>query len=70
MFENWSVMSADVNPVRELRTQRMYDRGLNQNLKVDSYRRQESTTFSNGVKGDAYEGLLKKNAQDTKSGAG
>jgi type I restriction-modification system DNA methylase subunit len=33
VFENWSVMSAD-------------------------------------VKGDAYEGLLEKNAQDTKSGAG
>ena len=34
------------------------------------YFRHKSATFSNGVKGDAYEGLLEKNAQDTKSGAG
>jgi len=39
---------------------------LYQYLKDDSYRRQEPTAFSNGVKGDAYEGLLEKNAQDDK----
>ena len=43
---------------------------LYQNLKDGMYFRHKSATFSNGVKGDAYEGLLEKNAQDTKSGAG
>jgi len=39
-------------------------------LIVDLIDREDWSTMSADVKGDAYEGLLEKNAQDTKSGAG
>lgn len=39
-------------------------------LAVDLIGRTEWTGLSDDVKGDAYEGLLEKNARDTKSGAG
>ena len=39
-------------------------------LVVDLIDREEWTTLDSDVKGDAYEGLLEKNAQDTKGGAG
>jgi type I restriction enzyme M protein len=39
-------------------------------LVVDLIDREEWVSMSADVKGDAYEGLLEKNAQDTKSGAG
>jgi type I restriction enzyme M protein len=39
-------------------------------LIVDLIDKESWTTMSADVKGDAYEGLLEKNAQDTKSGAG
>ncbi|HEY6409512.1 MAG TPA: class I SAM-dependent DNA methyltransferase, partial [Ktedonobacteraceae bacterium] len=39
-------------------------------LIVDLIDREEWTTLDTDVKGDAYEGLLQKNAEDTKSGAG
>ncbi|NNE35034.1 MAG: SAM-dependent DNA methyltransferase [Rhodothermales bacterium] len=39
-------------------------------LIVDLIDKEDWTTMSADVKGDAYEGLLEKNAQDTKSGAG
>src|SRR3954470_2926615 len=39
-------------------------------LIVDLIDRERWTTLDADVKGDAYEGLLEKNAQDTKSGAG
>lgn len=39
-------------------------------LIVDLIEPQEWTTLDTDVKGDAYEGLLQKNAEDTKSGAG
>jgi type I restriction enzyme M protein len=39
-------------------------------LIVDLLDREEWMTLNADVKGDAYEGLLEKNAQDTKSGAG
>ena len=39
-------------------------------LIVDLIDKEEWSTMSADVKGDAYEGLLEKNAQDTKSGAG
>src|SRR3712207_7279248 len=38
-------------------------------LVVDLIDREQWTTLDADVKGDAYEGLLEKNAQDTKSGA-
>jgi type I restriction enzyme M protein len=37
---------------------------------VDLIDKEDWSTMSADVKGDAYEGLLEKNAQDTKSGAG
>src|SRR5213596_3578216 len=37
---------------------------------VDLINKEQWTTLDADVKGDAYEGLLEKNAQDTKSGAG
>lgn len=39
-------------------------------LIVDLIDREEWTSLDTDVKGDAYEGLLQKNAEDTKSGAG
>lgn len=39
-------------------------------LIVDLIERETWTTLDTDVKGDAYEGLLQKNAEDTKSGAG
>ncbi len=39
-------------------------------LIVDLINRETWTTLETDVKGDAYEGLLQKNAEDTKSGAG
>src|SRR3990172_12090199 len=39
-------------------------------LVVDLINQEDWSTMSADVKGDAYEGLLEKNAQDTKSGAG
>ena len=39
-------------------------------LIVDLIDREQWSTLDSDVKGDAYEGLLEKNAQDTKSGAG
>ena len=39
-------------------------------LIVDLIDKEDWSTMSADVKGDAYEGLLEKNAQDTKSGAG
>src|SRR2546428_264159 len=39
-------------------------------LIVDLIDREEWTALDADVKGDAYEGLLEKNAQDTKGGAG
>src|SRR5215470_16764188 len=39
-------------------------------LIVDLIKREQGTMLSADVKGDAYEGLLQKNAEDTKSGAG
>ncbi len=39
-------------------------------LIADLIDREQWTTLDTDVKGDAYEGLLEKNAQDTKSGAG
>src|SRR5579871_3577568 len=39
-------------------------------LIVDLIDRETWTTLDTDVKGDAYEGLLQKNAEDTKSGAG
>jgi type I restriction enzyme M protein len=39
-------------------------------LIVDLIDREQWTTLDTDVKGDAYEGLLQKNAEDTKSGAG
>jgi type I restriction enzyme M protein len=39
-------------------------------LVVDLIDKEDWSTMSADVKGDAYEGLLEKNAQDTKSGAG
>src|SRR5215212_4462192 len=39
-------------------------------LIVDLIDREQWSTLDVDVKGDAYEGLLEKNAQDTKSGAG
>src|SRR5712692_9686453 len=39
-------------------------------LIVDLIEREQWTMLSADVKGDAYEGLLQKNAEDTKSGAG
>ena len=39
-------------------------------LIVDLIDREEWSTLDTDVKGDAYEGLLQKNAEDTKSGAG
>ncbi|MGH9930898.1 MAG: N-6 DNA methylase, partial [Pyrinomonadaceae bacterium] len=39
-------------------------------LVVDLIDREQWVSMSADVKGDAYEGLLEKNAQDTKSGAG
>ena len=39
-------------------------------LIVDLIGQTEWTLLSNDLKGDAYEGLLEKNARDTKSGAG
>lgn len=39
-------------------------------LVVDLINRETWTTLDTDVKGDAYEGLLEKNAEDTKSGAG
>ena len=39
-------------------------------LVVDLINKEEWASMSADVKGDAYEGLLEKNAQDTKSGAG
>src|ERR1044072_4729908 len=39
-------------------------------LIADLIDREQWTTLEADVKGDAYEGLLEKNAQDTKSGAG
>jgi type I restriction enzyme M protein len=39
-------------------------------LIVDLINRETWTTLDTDVKGDAYEGLLEKNAEDTKSGAG
>ena len=43
------------------------DRGL---IDKGEARSAERVSMSADVKGDAYEGLLEKNAQDTKSGAG
>src|SRR5213596_1012329 len=37
---------------------------------VDLINKEQWTTLDADVKGDAYEGLLEKNARDTKSGAG
>ena len=37
---------------------------------VDLIDKEQWVSMSADVKGDAYEGLLEKNAQDTKSGAG
>jgi len=39
-------------------------------LIVDLIDKEDWSTMNADVKGDAYEGLLEKNAQDTKSGAG
>ena len=39
-------------------------------LVVDLIDKEQWVSMSSDVKGDAYEGLLEKNAQDTKSGAG
>src|SRR5258708_25757594 len=39
-------------------------------LIVDLINRETWTVLGTDVKGDAYEGLLQKNAEDTKSGAG
>ncbi len=39
-------------------------------LIVDLIGREEWTTLDTDIKGDAYEGLLQRNAEDTKSGAG
>ncbi len=41
-----------------------------ESLIVDLIEREQWTMLSADVKGDAYEGLLQKNAEDTKSGAG
>lgn len=49
---------------------KIHDPAKLRRLIVDLINREHWTGLSGDVKGDAYEGLLEKNAQDTKSGAG
>lgn len=49
---------------------KIHDPAKLRRLIVDLINRERWTGLSGDVKGDAYEGLLEKNAQDTKSGAG
>jgi type I restriction enzyme M protein len=49
---------------------KIHDPAKLRRLIVELINREQWTGLSEDVKGDAYEGLLEKNAQDTKSGAG
>ncbi len=52
------------------KSQKFQDPSKLRRLVIDLIDKENWSVMSADIKGDAYEGLLEKNAQDTKSGAG